>query len=156
MKDFKMRKKYFTCIVLCLFASSVTLVSGCSTPKTYQLPAQEEFQGYTIIDGVDKQSISVDVDKDEKIAIAVRDITTTSYSYLEPRYMNSMVNYEGKSQCCLPTSILMGNSGLTVYKFSFIGKGKTTIKLVARQKGLSTVANNFDNDHVINVLVDVD
>ena len=121
-------KKILSIATLSFYASFV-FTSCSSTPKTYTLPSKEEFQGYKIIDGVDKDSISVNADQDEKIAVVIRDIATTAYNYLEPRYMNSMVNYNGKGSCCLPTSIMMGNSGNVVYKFSFIGKGKTTIKI---------------------------
>lgn len=133
------------------------LSAGCtSTPRTYVLPSKSDYQGYKIIDAVDKDTVSVEVDKDERIAVVVRDIITTSYSYLEPRYMNSMVKYEGRSQCCRPSTMMPGASGLVVYKFSFIGKGDTRIELISRQKGLSTTAAGFDTDHMVSVNVKVD
>lgn len=128
---------------------------SCSTPKSYILPKAEQYQGYKIIDGVDKDTVFAKIKTDEKIAVVLRDISTTSYSFIEPRYNNSMVQYDGKSQCCGPEGPIVGNTGLVVYKFSFIGKGKTTIKLIARQKGLSVTANSFETDHVYGVNVEV-
>ena len=133
----------------CFILSSTTLNSCSSSRESthgYQLPNKEDFEGYQIIDGVDKYTITQDVSKTEKFAVVVRDISTTSYSYLEPRYMNSMTTYEGKTNCCRPEGALLGNSGLLVYKFSFIGKGETTVKLIARQKGLSVTAKEFESD----------
>lgn len=143
--------KTFVSLFLTSFLSLGFLNSCSSTPKTYELPAQNQFPGYKIIDGVDRDSLDIKIDRDKKIAVVVRDIGTTSYSYLEPRYNNSIVTYEGLSRCCRPTSMLMGNSGLAVYKFSFIGLGKTKIELVSRQKGLSTVASHFDTDNVVRI-----
>lgn len=148
-------------IALCLFSTSIfsSVLTGCSsTPKTYILPTQDQFQGYKIIDGVDKDTVfsKISLSDNEKIAVVVRDIATTSYSFIEPRFMNSMVKFEGKSKCCEPTSVLMGNTGLAVYKFSFIGKGNTTINVIARQKGLSPTANSFDTDRVFTINVQVE
>jgi len=131
---------------------SVGFLQGCaSTPKTYEMPSKNDYQGYKLIDAVDKDTVALSIDTEDKIAIVVRDIGTTSYSYLEPRYSNSMATYEGSSQCCAPTERLMGNSGLLVYKFSFTGKGNMTINLVARHKGLSTTAKSFDGDKTTSV-----
>lgn len=134
--------------------SSVCILSAflsCTSSKNYTLPKQEQYQGYKILDGVDKDTLAVKLETNEKIAVVLRDITTTSYSFIEPRYNNSMVRYDGKSQCCGPNSPMMGNSGLIVYKFSFIGKGNTTINLVSRQKGLSVTAASFETDHLVTV-----
>lgn len=148
-------KKLFTFAGLCF--SATLLFSSCSTTsKTYVLPNEEDFQGYEIIDGVDKDTVSLEVDQDDKIAVVIRDIATTSYNYLEPRYMNSMVKFEGKSNCCKPTSVTMGASGNLVYKFSFIGKGKTVIKIIARHKGKLITANSFDDDKEFTINVNVD
>lgn len=138
------------------FTSAILFSSCTSTSKTYVLPSEEDFQGYEIIDAVDKDTVSLEVDQDDKIAVVIRDIGTTSYSYLEPRYMNSMVKFEGKSNCCKPTSITMGASGNLVYKFSFIGKGKTVIKIIARHKGKLNTANSFDDDKEFTINVNVD
>lgn len=140
----------FVAVPLSIFSNSCS-----STPKTYVLPSNSDYQGYQIIDAVEKDTVAVELDKGERIAVVVRDITTTSYSYLEPRYMNSMVKYEGRSQCCRTNSLLIGNTGLAVYKFSFIGKGDTRIELISRQKGLSTTVTGFDTDHLISVNVKV-
>ncbi len=146
--------------ILTFCAVSVTLFSiltGCTSSKNYVLPAQAEYQGYKIIDAVDKDTVftKVSLSDQEKIAVVMRDIATTSYSFIEPRYMNSMVHYDGKSQCCSGEASRIGNSGLVVYKFSFIGKGATTINIIARQKGLSVTTNNFETDHVYTVNVDI-
>jgi hypothetical protein len=86
-------KKILSIAALC-FATPFIL-SGCSsTSKTYDLPDKDDYQGYKIIDGVDKDTVSVKIDKNEKIAVVIRDISTTAYSYLEPRYTNAMVTYE--------------------------------------------------------------
>lgn len=139
-----------------LFLGTGNWVSCSSIPKTYQLPYQDQFEGYKIIDGVDKQAVKVNVSQDEKVAVVLRDIATTSYSFLEPRYMNSMVNYDGKSACCNPNSPLMGNSGLVVYKFSFIGVGNTTVHIISRQKGLSPTADQFDTDHQVTIQIHIE
>jgi hypothetical protein len=144
--------------MLLAFLSSSLMCFGlisCSTPKSYVLPEKDQYQGYKIIDSVDKDTISVKIDKEDKIAVVLRDISTTSYSYLEPRFNNSMVRFDGKSQCCQPQNGLVGNSGLIVYKFSFIGKGTTSINIIARQKGLSTTANGFDTDHIYQTTAEV-
>jgi hypothetical protein len=148
-----MMKKIISFSLLCSSAS--LFLGGCATSKTYELPSKNQFQGYKIIDAVEQDVVSIKVDRDEKIAIVVRDIGTTSYSYLEPRYMNSMITYEGLSSCCRPKDPLMGNSGLSVYKFSFIGLGETKIELIARHKGLLTTARHFDDDNTITVNVKV-
>lgn len=148
-------KKILSIATLC-FATPFVLAGCASSSKNYVLPDKNDYQGYKIIDGVDKDTVSVNVDQDEKIAVVIRDISTTSYNYLEPRYMNAMVTYEGKGNCCAPTSILMGASGNLVYKFSFIGKGKTTIKIIARHKGQLITANSFDNDKVFSINVNID
>ncbi|WGL58532.1 hypothetical protein QEJ31_08260 [Pigmentibacter sp. JX0631] len=148
-------KKLFTLTGLCF--STALLFSSCSsTSKTYVLPNEEDYQGYEIIDAVDKDTVSLKVDQDDKIAVVIRDISTTSYNYLDPRYMNSMVKFEGKSNCCKPTSITMGASGNLVYKFSFIGKGKTVIKIIARHKGKLITANSFDDDKEFSINLEVD
>lgn len=144
--------------IIALCAASLGLfsvISACSTPKTYILPSDNQYQGYKIIDAVDKDTVFEKVETGDKIAVVLRDIATTSYSFIEPRYNNSMVRYEGKSQCCRPENALMGNSGLVVYKFSFIGKGTTAIHMIARQKGLSVTSQNFETDHVYSVNVEV-
>ncbi len=142
-----------------LCALGIFSMAGCSSSKNYTLPPKSDYQGYRIIDGVDKDTIfaQVNLDDNDKIAVAVRDIATTAYSYLEPRYMNSMVTYDGRSKCCESFSSqgLMGGAGLVVYKFSFIGRGTTQIHLVARHKGLSAIANEFDTDHVVTINVNV-
>lgn len=148
-----MKKNILT--ILAISFGVFSFVSGCSTPKTYQLPAQDQYQDYKIIDSVDKDTIFAKVDPQEKIAVVFRDISTTSYSFLEPRFNNSMVRFEGKSRCCSPDGQNFGNTGLVVYKFSFIGKGNTTINMVARQKGLSPTANSFETDHLYTVNVQV-
>ena len=144
--------------LLFLCASSITFASffsGCTSKKPSYMPSKDEYPGYTLIDSVDKDTTAAEVEKDGKVAIVFRDISTTSYSFLEPHYSNSMVHYDGKSNCCAPQNGLVGNSGMIVYKFSFIGKGNTTINLVARQKGLSATANSFDTDHVYTTTVHV-
>ncbi|APJ02597.1 protease inhibitor I42 family protein [Silvanigrella aquatica] len=148
-------KKLTALATLCL--SAPFLLAGCtSSSRTYELPKQADYQGYEIIDGVDKDTVSIEADKGDKIAVVIRDISTTAYSYIEPRYSNSMVTYEGSSKCCTPSSLLMGASGNAVYKFSFLGKGKTTIKIIARHKGESTTANSLDSDKVFTINVEVD
>ena len=150
--------KYMKRNFLALCAVSIGLlsvVSSCSTPKNYVLPTQDQYQGYKIIDGVDKDTVFAKIETDDKIAVVLRDITTTSYSFIEPRYNNSMVHFDGKSQCCGPDSPLKGNTGLVVYKFSFIGKGTTAINIIARQKGLSVTAATFETDHVYNINAEV-
>jgi len=145
--------------VYCISVLGLVTMGGCASNKTYNLPADREFQGYTIIDAVDKDTVFVKVNskENEKIAVAVRDIATTAYSYLEPKYMNSMATYEGKTKCCASYSNqgLVGGAGLVVYKFSFIGKGETTISLVARHKGLSVTPSEFETDHVTTLQVNV-
>ncbi len=148
--------KKILCIATLCFATPFISAGCASSSKTYDLPDKDDYQGYKIIDGVDKDTVSVKVDKDEKIAVVIRDISTTAYSYLEPRYANAMVTYEGKGKCCEPTSILMGASGNLVYKFSFIGKGKTTIKIIARHKGQLITANSLDDDKEFSINVNVD
>ncbi|KAB8030747.1 hypothetical protein [Fluviispira multicolorata] len=153
-------KKYFTIATLCL-AAPFFIVGCASSPKNPNLPSESESEnykinGYLVVDGIDKDTVSLKLDKEDKIAVVVRDISTTSYSYLEPRYHNTFVNYEGKASCCMPKNGLIGASGSSVYKFSFIGKGKTTIKLIKRQKGLLTTAVSFDTDEVFNINVEVD
>ncbi|MES2614482.1 MAG: hypothetical protein V4591_03605 [Bdellovibrionota bacterium] len=141
-----MKKKL---IALCAASvGTMLLTSGCSTPKNYALPSQDQYQGYKIIDGVDKNVLFAKINTEDKIAVVLRDIGTTSYSFIEPRYNNSMVHFDGKSQCCGPDSPIMGNSGLVVYNFSFIGKGTTAINIISRQKGLSPTAASFETDHV--------
>ena len=131
--------------------------TGCSSSgKNYTLPEGDEYQGYKIIDGVDKNSLREEVSTGDKLAVVVRDIATTAYSYLPPRFNNSMVDFEGLVRCCTSTSPVMGNSGLSVYRFKFIGKGNTTIRLVARQKGLSPTANHFDTDNIVELNVKVE
>jgi hypothetical protein len=145
-------------LALCTLSISIcSLVFGCSsTPKTYVLPTKDQYQGYKIIDAVDKNTVftKVNLDDNEKLAVVMRDISTTAYSFIEPRYMNSMVHYDGKSQCCLSAGSLIGTSGLIVYKFSFIGKGNTAIKIIARQKGLSTTVDSFETDHLVTINVE--
>ena len=150
-----MRKKLKAIIA---FSSTLMLgLTACSsTPKNYELPSSDQFQGYTILDSVERDTVSATVKNNEKIAVALRDIVTTSYSFIEPRYSNSMVHYDGASNCCHPNTHLIGNSGLAVYKFSFIGKGQTTIHIIARQKGLSAVANHFETDHDYEINVNVE
>jgi hypothetical protein len=148
-------KKILSIATLC-FAAPFILAGCTSSSKNYVLPDKNDYQGYKIIDGVDKDTVTVDADKGDKIAVVIRDISTTAYSHLEPRYNNAMVTYEGKSKCCEPTSILMGASGNTVYKFSFIGKGKTTIKIIARHKGELITANSLDDDKEFSINVNVD
>lgn len=145
-----------TLVGFSLALGSVTFLSACSSSKTYNLPTEDQYQGYKIIDGVDKDTVFAKIKTEDKIAVVLRDISTTSYSFIEPRYNNSMAHFDGKSQCCGPDSPLMGNTGLIVYKFSFIGKGKTTINIVARQKGLSATANSFETDHVYSVNAEVE
>jgi hypothetical protein len=148
-------KKLFSIATLCF--SAPFFLAGCSSsPKTYNLPNKEDYQGYKIIDGVDKDTVAVKVGKGDKIAVVIRDISTTAYNHLEPRYNNAMVTFEGKGKCCEPTSILMGASGNLVYKFSFVGKGKTTIKIIARHKGELITANSLDDDKEFSINVNVD
>lgn len=149
-------KKILT--IASLFALSSFVFDGCSSSsRTYLLPEKEDYQGFKIIDGVDKNTLFVKVDREEKIAVVIRDIATTSYSYLEPRYMNSMVSYEGRGNCCMPTSqgMLVGSSGNLVYKFAFLGKGNTTIKIIARHKGESVTANKLEDDIEFTINVEV-
>jgi hypothetical protein len=151
----KNMKRILSIATICL--ATPFILAGCSSSsKTYVLPNEDDYQGYDIIDGVDKDTVSVEVDKDDKIAVVIRDISTTSYNYLEPRYMNSMVKFDGKGSCCKPTSITMGASGNLVYKFSFIGKGKTVIKIIARHKGKLITANIFDDDKEFSINVNID
>ncbi|BBH51777.1 hypothetical protein [Fluviispira sanaruensis] len=153
-------KKYITMASILL--SAPFALSGCiSSSNNPNMPPNDEIKrykinGYLVVDGVDKDTVAVSIDKDEKIALVVRDISTTAYSYLEPSFNNAFVNYEGKTSCCTPKNGLIGASGSVVYKFAFIGKGKTAIKIVARQKGLLTTANSFETDKefILNVEVD--
>ena len=139
-----------------LYFATPFILAGCaSSSKTYVFPDKDDYQGYKIIDGVDKDTVFAKVETEDKIAVVLRDIATTSYSFIEPRYNNSMVHFDGKSQCCGPDSPLMGASGLIVYKFSFIGKGTTAINIIARQKGLSVTASSFETDHVVTVNAEV-
>ena len=142
---------------LCSLAIGISFVtSSCSSSKSNNLPSQEQYEGYKIIDSVDRDTVNVKIDKEEKIAVVFRDISTTAYSFLEPRYNNSMVRFDAKSNCCNSDPQMMGNSGKIVYKFSFIGKGDTTINLVARHKGLSPTTKSFDDDRVYTINVHVD
>ncbi len=130
--------------------SAIAGFTGCSSvPKTYSLPVDSEFLGFRIVDAVDKDTVFLKtaLDDHEHIAVFMRDISTTAYSYIEPRYMNSMVKFEGSQRCCRMKENVPGNTGLVVYKFSFIGRGETTIHMIARHKGLSPTANSFDSDH---------
>ena len=148
-------KKILSIASICFTAPFI--LAGCaSSSKNYVLPNKDDYQGYKIIDGVDKDTVSVNVDKGDKIAVVIRDISTTAYNYLDPRYTNAMVTYEGKGKCCEPTSILMGASGNLVYKFSFVGKGKTTIKIIARHKGELVTASSLENDKEFSINVNVD
>lgn len=149
-----MRFKKRVALGFLCFLSGASFV-GCVTPKNHDVPPAEQFSGYQIIDAVDRNTVSVRVYKNDKIAILVRDIATTSYSYLEPRYMNSMATFEGLSSCCKPNQTLLGNTGLAVYQFSLIGVGDTKIQLVARHKGLSQTANHLDDDQVTTINVKV-
>jgi hypothetical protein len=115
-----------------------------ATPSN--LPSADLYPGYKIIDSVDKDTAETTIKSGEKIAIVLRDNSTTAYSFIEPRYNNSMVHFDGKSNCCLANPKLIGSSGMAVYKFSFIGLGKTNIQIIARHKGLSSTAESFDTD----------
>lgn len=140
-----------------VFFSLLCVFGGCVTQEktTHRLPQRNEFPGYRMVDAVDKDEVSLGVSRDDRVVVFVRDIATTSYSYLEPRYNNSMVQYEGQSNCCLPSDRRMGNTGLSAYKFSFIGLGETKIQLVSRHKGASITANHLDDDHVVTIRLKV-
>jgi hypothetical protein len=141
---------------LLLSSFALSTVTACkSAPKTYELPKDEDYPGYTIIDGVGKDTIDAEATGNDKIAVVLRDISTTSYSFIEPRYSNSIVSYDGVSHCCRTNLSLVGNSGLIVYKFSFIGKGNTVIHIIARQKGLSATPKAFETDRDISIHVKV-
>ncbi|RDB37263.1 hypothetical protein [Spirobacillus cienkowskii] len=147
--------------LLGIFYAIGSFMVGCSTSsrsieENNNLPSQNEIQGYKIISGLNKDSVSIEVDKDDKIAVVLKDITTTSYNYLEPRFSGSMVKFDGKNKCCMPKGVALGNSGNVVYKFSFIGEGKTTITIVARQKSESPTAKSLENDKTFTINVDID
>ena len=79
--------------LLGIFYAIGSFMVGCSTSsrsieENNNLPSQNEIQGYKIISGLNKDSVSIEVDKDDKIAVVLKDITTTSYNYLEPRTLN--------------------------------------------------------------------
>jgi hypothetical protein len=147
--------------LLGIFYAIGSFMVGCSTSnrlieENNNLPTKNELQGYKILNGIDKDSISIDVDKEDKIAVVLRDITTTSYNYLEPRFSGSMVKFDGKNKCCMPKGVALGNSGNVVYKFSFLGEGKTTITIIARPKSESPTAKSLDNDKTFTLNLDIE
>jgi len=128
---------------------------GCTsatTPKD-NFPSQKDFPDYELIDARYTENLILNVKKNKKIAIVVKDLSTTAFSNLEkPFYDKNFVSFSGSKRCCLPTEPLMGASGLRVYRFHFLEKsGKTIIKIIARHKGLSPTAEHFDSDIVTKV-----
>lgn len=146
--------RFASLVPLCglAFVGFVSCVSSSRPEISY---VQDQFGDYTIVDAVDKDVVSVKLSSGSKIAVIVRDVSTTSYSFLEPRYSNSIVNYEGLSFCCRHEH-LVGQSGFAIYRFAFVGKGITSIRFIARQKGMNATAGHLDSDQETVVTAQVD
>lgn len=153
-----MNLKYGSFILLVSFLG--LFLKGCTSAQTANdnFPSQSQYPNYKLVDARFTNELSIDVRKQEKVAIVVRDLSTTAYSNLpNPKYDNTYMTFEGAEICCLPSERLIGSSGLRVYKFDFKNKpGKTTIQLVARHKGLSPSKAHFESDLITKIQAQVD
>ncbi len=124
------------------------LFSGCSSSiiKNEMSSKQEDLKDHIVVDARDQKIITLDVRQKDKIALILRDIATTSYFYLEPRYSSTALAYEGITHCCFPKKLMMGNSGNIIYKFNVLQEGQTSIEIIARHKGLSSTLAHEDTD----------